>query len=138
MSFFGWASQGVLLLNAVLTVEDGKPASHAKKGWEVLTDSLLAAAASDCAPKVFMLWGNDAQSKEKLIKSCNGNHLVLTKYSIEISKNSQPLSALRPPVPFIGCGHFSKANDWLCAHQQKPIVWSRFCNSESEQLSLSF
>lgn len=129
---FGWASQGVLLLNAVLTVEDGKPASHAKKGWEVLTDSLLTAAASDCAPKVFMLWGNYAQSKEKLIKSCNGNYLVLT------ANHPSPLSALRPPVPFIGCGHFSKANDWLCAHQQKPIVWSRFCNSDSEQLSLSF
>ena len=121
-----------ITLNAVLTVEDGKPACHAKKGWEVLTDSLLTAAASDCAPKVFMLWGNYAQSKEKLIKSCNGNHLVLT------ANHPSPLSALRPPVPFIGCGHFSKANDWLKAHQQKPIDWSRFSNSESEQLSLSF
>lgn len=128
----GWACQGVLLLNAVLTVEDGKPACHAKKGWEVLTDSLLAAVASDGTPKVFMLWGNYAQSKEKLIKSCNENHLIL------MANHPSPLSALRPPVPFIGCGHFSKANDWLKAYQQKPIEWSRFSNSESEQLSLSF
>lgn len=116
----GWASQGVLLLNAVLTVEDGKPASHAKKGWEVLTDSLLTAVASDCAPKVFMLWGNYAQSKEDLIRKQNPSQLILK------ANHPSPLSARRPPVPFIGCGHFSQANTWLEAHHIPPIRWEDF------------
>ena len=129
---FGWASQGVLLLNAVLTVEDGKPASHAKKGWEVLTDSLLAAAASDCAPKVFMLWGNYAQSKEALIRSSGNEHLILK------ANHPSPLSALRPPIPFIGCGHFSQANQWLLAHRITPIRWENFSTTRSAQQSFAF
>lgn len=128
----GWAKQGVLLLNAVLTVEDGKPASHAKKGWEVLTDSILSAVAEDPTPKVFMLWGNYAQTKEKLIQSVGNNHLILK------ANHPSPLSALRPPVPFIGCGHFSKANQWLCEHQEQPIDWAQFSLSEPAQQSLNF
>lgn len=117
---FGWASQGVLLLNAVLTVEDGKPASHAKKGWEVLTDELLSAVAQDPTPKVFMLWGNYAQSKEDLIRKQNPSQLILK------ANHPSPLSARRPPVPFIGCGHFSQANTWLEAHHIPPIRWEDF------------
>ncbi len=120
---FGWAEQGVLLLNAVLSVEEGKPASHAKKGWEVLTDRLLAALAEDQTPKVFMLWGNYAQSKEQLIQSFASNHLILK------ANHPSPLSALRPPVPFIGCGHFSAANRWLVSQNRTPIDWSSFGTS---------
>ena len=116
----GWASQGVLLLNAVLTVEDGKPACHAKKGWEVLTDELLSAVAQDPTPKVFMLWGNYAQSKEDLIRKQNPSQLILK------ANHPSPLSARRPPVPFIGCGHFSQANTWLEAHHIPPIRWEDF------------
>ena len=122
---FGWAEQGVLLLNAVLTVEEAKPASHAKKGWEILTDRLLAALAEDKTPKVFMLWGNYAQSKESLIKSFGSNHLILK------ANHPSPLSALRPPVPFIGCGHFSAANRWLVSKNRTPIDWSSFGTSGS-------
>lgn len=126
----GWAKQGVLLLNAVLTVEESKPASHAKKGWEALTDSLIAAVAKDPSPKVFMLWGNYAQSKENLIRTNCEDHLILK------ANHPSPLSALRPPVPFIGCGHFSQANYWLSEHYQKSIDWSNFSDSEPRQSSL--
>lgn len=130
---FGWAEQGVLLLNAVLTVEEGKPASHAKKGWEVLTDRLLAALAEDKSPKVFMLWGNYAQSKEPLIKSFSSDHLILK------ANHPSPLSALRAPVPFIGCGHFSAANRWLVTQKCSPIDWSSFGTSASHgQQSFDF
>ncbi len=128
----GWADQGVLLLNAVLTVEQGKPASHAKKGWIQLTDSLLSAAAHNPAPKVFMLWGNYAQSKEELIRAAGNDHLILK------ANHPSPLSAARPPVPFIGCGHFSKANEWLKAHQMQPIQWDHFSADEPSQQSFCF
>ncbi|MDY0745144.1 uracil-DNA glycosylase [Paucibacter sp. R3-3] len=100
-----WAERGVLLLNTSLTVEDGQPASHAKRGWEALTDALIAAAAADPTPKVFMLWGAHAQAKAPLIEG--HGHLVLQ------SNHPSPLSASRPPVPFIGNGHFSTAAHWL-------------------------
>ena len=130
---FGWAQQGVLLLNAVLTVEEGKPASHAKKGWETLTDRLLEAVARDHSPKIFMLWGNYAQSKDKLIESLGTNHLILK------ANHPSPLSAMRPPIPFIGCGHFSKANEWLRSHGQKMIDWSHFgTEGSSQQQSFDF
>jgi uracil-DNA glycosylase len=102
-----WAEGGTLLLNAVLSVEDGQPASHANKGWEALTDAVIQAAAQDPAPKVFMLWGNYAQAKAPLIQAAGQEHLVLK------SNHPSPLSALKPPRPFIGCGHFSTARDWL-------------------------
>ncbi len=105
----GWARQGVLLLNTCLTVEDGKPASHAKKGWEALTDALIRQAAAHPAPKVFMLWGAHAQAKAPLIDSVSMGHLILQ------ANHPSPLSASRPPVPFLGCGHFSQAGTWLQA-----------------------
>ena len=101
-SLVAWAQQGVLLLNACLTVEEAQPASHAKKGWEELTDAVVRAVAEGPRPVVFMLWGSHAQSKRVWIPSDRG-HLVLT------SNHPSPLSALRPPVPFIGNGHFGQA-----------------------------
>jgi uracil-DNA glycosylase len=106
-SLVGWAKGGTLLLNAVLTVEDGQPASHANRGWEPLTDALIRAAAEDPAPKVFMLWGSYAQAKAPLIEAARQDHLVLK------ANHPSPLSALKPPRPFIGCGHFSTAKAWL-------------------------
>jgi uracil-DNA glycosylase len=106
-SLVRWAEGGTLLLNAVLTVEAGQAASHANRGWEVLTDALIKAAAEDAAPKVFMLWGSYAQAKAPLIDAARQGHLVLK------ANHPSPLSALKPPRPFIGCGHFSTAKAWL-------------------------
>ena len=104
-----WAEQGVLLLNAVLTVRAHEAASHAGKGWEELTDTIIRHVAEGPRPVVFMLWGSHAQSKRALIPAGRG-HLVLT------SNHPSPLSALRPPVPFIGNGHFGKARDFRQQH----------------------
>lgn len=112
-----WTRRGVLLLNTSLTVEDGQAASHAKKGWESLTDALIQAAARHPAPKAFLLWGAHAQAKAPLIQAAGPQHLVLQ------ANHPSPLSASRPPVPFIGCGHFSAARDWL-AGQGRPLDWS--------------
>ena len=101
-SLVKWASNGVLLLNTTLTVEEGQPASHANQGWEQLTDAVIRSVAQGQRPVVFMLWGSHAQSKRAVIPADRG-HLVLT------SNHPSPLSALRPPVPFIGNGHFSQA-----------------------------
>jgi uracil-DNA glycosylase len=111
-----WASQGVLLLNTVLTVEDSLPASHAKIGWQALTDTIIEAVAHTPNAKVFMLWGAHAQSKECLISQHPG-HLTLK------ANHPSPLSALRPPAPFIGCGHFLKANEWLQDQGTGTIAW---------------
>ncbi len=111
-----WASQGVLLINAILTVEDGKPASHRKWGWEALTDELIRAVSERRPAVAFLLWGNFAQSKRHLIDE--SRHLVLC------ANHPSPLSASRPPVPFIGCGHFSEANRWLASKGETEINWS--------------
>ena len=111
-----WAEQGVLLLNTSLTVEDGQPASHAKKGWETVTDALIARVARDPRPKAFLLWGAHAQAKQALLPPHSG-HLVL------MANHPSPLSARRPPVPFLGCGHFRRTNDWLIDQGKNPIDW---------------
>jgi uracil-DNA glycosylase len=116
-----WADRGVLLLNTSLTVEDGAPGSHAKLGWQVLTDAIIATAAGDPVPKVFMLWGAHAQAKSALIEGAPTPHLVLR------SNHPSPLAALRPPVPFIGCGHFGAAIRFLHQHQASALAdggWS--------------
>jgi uracil-DNA glycosylase len=107
-SLVRWAQKGVLLLNTCLTVEEGQPASHANRGWEVLTDAVIGHVSVHAKPGVFMLWGAHAQSKRTLIDA--SRHLVLT------ANHPSPLSALRPPQPFIGCGHFSKARAWRDQH----------------------
>ena len=96
-----WASHGVLLLNSCLTVEEGRPASHAGRGWEVFTDSLIRQVSAGSQPVVFMLWGAHAQGKRKLIDA--------SRHQLLLANHPSPLSALRLPLPFIGCGHFSQA-----------------------------
>ena len=107
-SLVKWATHGVLLLNTCLTVEEGQAASHAGRGWEVLTDAVIRRVAAGNRPVVFMLWGAHAQSKRALIDA--DRHRVLT------ANHPSPLSAVRPPLPFIGCGHFSQAREWRDAH----------------------
>ena len=116
-SLLHWAAQGVLLLNTALTVEEGRPGSHASLGWHHLTDAVCAALAADPAPKVFMLWGAHAQTRARLLHSPGGLHLLLQ------SNHPSPLSALRPPVPFIGCGHFGIADRFLRAAGRGAVHW---------------
>jgi uracil-DNA glycosylase len=119
-SLVRWATQGVLLLNTCLTVEEGLPASHAKLGWERLTDALISLVAGRNKNVVFMLWGAHAQSKQTLLQtseSLENGHLVLC------ANHPSPFSAMRPPVPFIGCGHFGLANVFLVKHRLPPINW---------------
>ena len=106
-----WARQGVLLLNAVLTVEEGKPNSHKGKGWEQFTDAVISYLNQRERGMVFMLWGRNAQEKRALITG--KQHLVLT------AAHPSPLSATHG---FFGCGHFSKANAFL-AEQNRQIRW---------------
>jgi uracil-DNA glycosylase len=112
-----WANQGVLLLNTTLTVEDGQPHSHAGRGWEVLTDALIAHVAAGPAPLVFMLWGAAAQRKAALLDT--------TRHRVLSANHPSPLSARRPPVPFIGCRHFSRANAALAELRPDapPLRW---------------
>ena len=107
-----WAQQGVLLLNSVLTVEDGLPQSHAGRGWEALTDALLVRVAVQANPVVFMLWGASAQRKRALIERAGP-----TAHCVLVANHPSPLSARRMPSPFIGCGHFSQANAFLSAQR---------------------
>ena len=107
-SLVKWAKNGVLLLNTCLTVEEGLPASHAKRGWEVLTDAVIRHVSEHQQNVVFMLWGAHAQSKRDLIDA--------DRHKILLANHPSPLSALRPPLPFMGCGHFSVAKAWRQAH----------------------
>ena len=114
-----WVKQGVLLLNTVLTVECGLPASHARYGWQVLTDALLAALLKEPCPRVFMLWGAHAQAKETLIRENAVCETLILK-----ANHPYPLSARRTPVPFFGCGHFVLANRFLVEHGKAPVLWA--------------
>jgi uracil-DNA glycosylase len=107
-----WAKQGVLLLNATLTVEAHKAGSHQGKGWEIFTDAVIKLLSEKKENLVFMLWGSYAQQKGAYIDS--SRHLVLK------SVHPSPLSAYRG---FIGCGHFSAANNYLLSKGKKEIVW---------------
>lgn len=110
-SLLPWARQGVLLLNTCLTVEEGQPGSHARRGWEQLTDDLLDEVARRASPCAYLLWGAHAQAKAGLIGAAaqqNGCDILLLQ-----ANHPSPLSARRPPVPFLGCGHFARAADWL-------------------------
>ena len=106
-----WAKQGVLLMNTVLTVEEGKPNSHKDKGWEIFTDAVIKYLNERERGMVFLLWGRNAYEKKQLIT--NPQHLVLT------AAHPSPLSAYSG---FFGCGHFSKANEFL-KRQGKYIQW---------------
>jgi uracil-DNA glycosylase len=107
-----WASQGVFLLNALLTVEAHKPLSHQGKGWEVFTDSVIKKISEDGDAIVFMLWGKYARSKRQLIDA--KKHLILE------AQHPSPLSAF---AGFLGSKHFSICNEYLRKHGKKPIDW---------------
>lgn len=107
-----WANQGVLLLNSVLTVEKDKPASHQNKGWEIFTDRIIEELNKSQTPIVFLLWGNFAKQKARLIT--NKKHLILT------SSHPSPFSV---KYGFEGCSHFSKANKFLVSNNLTPIDW---------------
>lgn len=107
-----WAQQGVLLLNATLTVRAHQAGSHQNKGWEEFTDAAIHSLANIKEHLVFMLWGSYAQKKGAFID--RDKHLVLT------APHPSPLSAHRG---FIGCGHFSQANEYLWMHGELPIEW---------------
>jgi uracil-DNA glycosylase len=133
-SLEAWAKRGVLLLNTCLTVEDGLPAGHTKRGWEQLTDALLVEVARTVPACVYMLWGSHAQVKVELIEretqaqppgfvglraaGVSKRELLVLK-----ANHPSPLSALRPPQPFIGCGHFSQAKAWL-AQRNLALDWN--------------
>ena len=108
-----WAKQGVLMLNSVLTVEVGKPASHQGRGWENFTDAIVKLVCARAEPVVFMLWGAYAQRKAAFIET--GQHLVLK------APHPSPLSA---HTGFLGCRHFSMANTFLEANGRTPIDWA--------------
>jgi uracil-DNA glycosylase len=107
-----WAAQGVLLLNTSLSVEEGRAASHAHIGWELVSDWLVAYASGESPAAVFMLWGNHARAKAPLVD--RSRHLVLA------AAHPSPLSARK----FLGCRHFSQANAFLAAHGRGPVEWS--------------
>ena len=115
-SLVSWAERGVLLLNNVLTVEDGLPTSHAKRGWEALTDMLIDAIAAQPVPTAFLLWGAHAQTKASRVAGPGRPHRVW------LANHPSPLSATRPPVPFIGCGQFGASAAFLAA-AGRPVDW---------------
>ena len=107
-----WAKDGVLLINAILTVEESKPKSHHKFGWEIFTDNLIKFISTNSKDIVFILWGANAIKKEKIIDK--------TKHHILSSVHPSPLSVYRG---FFGCKHFSKTNDILRKIGKKEIIW---------------
>jgi uracil-DNA glycosylase len=108
-----WAREGVLLLNTCLTVREASPTSHAGKGWELFTDSAIRAVSEQRAGVVFLLWGKHAQAKESLIDT--SKHFILK------TVHPSPLSASRG---FLGCKHFSKANQYLIDNGLLPVDWN--------------
>ena len=110
----GWAKQGVLLLNAVLTVREHSANSHKGKGWETFTDSIIRKISEQKEHVVFLLWGANARSKKSLIDQ--SKHLILE------CAHPSPLSAYNG---FFGCGHFIKTNEYLTKHGITPIDWSK-------------
>ena len=106
-----WAEQGVLLLNAVLTVRCGEPASHSRIGWQEFTDAVIRYLSDNCEGIVFLLWGNYARSKKNLIDT--SRHTVLE------AAHPSPLAR----GAFFGCRHFSRTNEILTAEGKTPIDW---------------
>ena len=107
-----WVKQGVLLLNAVLSVSKGVAGSHHNRGWEIFTDAVIADLGARAEPTVFMFWGKAAQRKASFVQ--RDHHLILT------APHPSPLSVYRG---FAGCGHFSQCNRFLMDQAQRPIDW---------------
>ena len=118
-----WADQGVLLLNATLTVEAGKAGSHQKRGWEQFTDAIIQTLNEEREQTVFLLWGKYAQEKGAIINP--------ERHSVLQSTHPSPFSAYRG---FLGCGHFSQTNLWLKQHDLQTINWQL----PAEQTELGF
>lgn len=118
-SLVSWAEQGVLLLNTCLTVEDGQPASHAKLGWGALTNAIVSVLAAREQPMVFLLWGAHAQK----VAAAGGLMERVDRHCVLTANHPSPLSALRPPEPFLGCGHFSRAREFLLACGRGELSW---------------
>lgn len=114
-----WVQQGVLLMNTVLTVEQGLPGSHAQWGWQVLTDEMIKLLAKSKEYKIFMLWGALAQQKQSIITAVDSSerHLCLR------ANHPSPLSATKGTNPFVNCSHFSKANRFLQTNYKFSINW---------------
>lgn len=110
-----WAKQGVLLLNATLTVREGEPLSHHGRGWELFTDSVIHYLEQRPDPLAFLLWGKSAQDKGRFLHKESSPHLILK------AAHPSPYSAHQG---FLGCRHFSRVNDWLASQGKKPIDWS--------------
>ena len=108
-----WAEQGVLLLNAVLTVEQGNAGAHQGKGWETFTDKVIETINRERDDVVFLLWGSYARKK--------GRHIDRNRHLVLEGPHPSPLSAYRG---FFGCSHFSRANDWLLSRNRPAIDWS--------------
>lgn len=107
-----WAEEGVLLLNTILTVEESKPKSHHKLGWEIFTDNIIKYISHNCEDVIFLLWGAPAIKKTKLIDE--------TRHHILTAPHPSPLSSYRG---FFGCKHFSRTNEILELNDKKPINW---------------
>lgn len=116
-SLVPWARQGVLLLNSSLTVEDGQAGSHSHLGWHALTDAIVQALLEGERPLVFMMWGAHAQARLPADWAAATRHLFLR------SSHPSPLSALRGPQSFHGCGHFGLANRWLRERGAADVQW---------------
>ena len=114
----GWADQGVLLLNAVLTVRSGNANSHKDKGWEKLTDAVIKWISDNCDGVVFLLWGAYAQKKASVVDK--------SKHHLLKSVHPSPLSAHRG---FLGCQHFSQCNALLKSMKKEEIDWARLPQS---------
>jgi uracil-DNA glycosylase len=112
-SLLGWANQGVLLLNSILTVEEGRPGSHRNIGWEDMTDAIITGVSRQREGVVFLLWGNYAQTK--------GKRIDLTKHAVLTACHPSPLSS----YCFFGCRHFSKTNEILKGYGKQPINWAQ-------------
>ncbi len=107
-----WTSQGVFLLNAVLTVEKGQPGSHAKKGWEEFTDAVISTLSREKTGLIFLLWGNYARSKKTLIDASR-HHILEAAHPSPLARDA-----------FKGCAHFSKTNQILISQGESPINWT--------------
>lgn len=120
-----WATQGVFLLNTILSVEKMHPGSHRSQGWEIFTDNIIAALAQKRPHLVFLLWGQYAKKKIPIIQSYNKNHrhLILT------APHPSPLSAYQG---FFGCNHFKKTNQFLYSKNLSPIKWHSIINKTND------
>lgn len=118
----GWAEQGVLLLNALLTVEQSTPVAHANKGWEIFTDAIIEQLLMRQQPTVFLLWGSYAQKKIIALQ----NHVDTHQHLILTAAHPSPMSV----TGFLGCRHFSKANAFLKKHGIAQIDWAHLSSSK--------